>query len=146
MVRKTVTYPEPRKLNVAGRVYTVAVKPEFTSNGVIPWCVDVDGNWYQVANYRAIDAQVPKEATHFLENRLQSADAYRGPAWLAEDATPLLISINGAVVKCRTAVASDGDTVWTFEYESNSSDGFPAGSDDTLDDIERMAAGWLRTQ
>jgi hypothetical protein len=98
-------------------------RPELAEvGGRVPWCVEVDGGWYQVDEFRELEPDVP----------------------VASEETPLLLLIDNEVVRCR-ATHSEPDlrALWVFEHEEASGLAGHADPDDTLEDVTKRAKQWL---
>ena len=140
-MRHTVSYPAPRQLTNEARSFTVAVKPDLASIGFIPWCIQVDEAWYELAEFHSTDVEPPMAAARFVLEDLP----HHGPALLANYLHPLLVSINGAVVRCRVEESTASvPTHWVVEQSGHSSAAGPATATDTLAYVQQLAAEWVR--
>lgn len=147
---KLLGLPAPRNIrDDNGNWYTVAARPELAEIGArVPWCVLVDGGWYQVDEFRELEPDVPDEAQRFIDR--MNADWFgdgkveRGPTWLATREEPLLLLVDNEVVRAYTTkgVTAEG-AHWVFENNGEAGLAGAADPSDTLESITDRAKRYL---
>lgn len=142
-----------------GENFPVRREAALAVNGVIPWCIVVDGAHYQVS-VDATDADTG--ATRFVRYSLRNPGR-RTPTFLASRRYPLLLLIDGVAVRAwpqfvprgtgaktfmhptlNRRVATERGPVWIFESTGHSAtEGGAASASQKLHDVRALAAVWL---
>lgn len=110
----------------------------------MPWCLEVDGAWYQLTNDATDVGQLARD---FLRVGLRSELTPRTPLFLATTRYPLLLVIDGVAVRGWPARVDENRwPVWLFEAAGRPrSECGSITAEMTLADVEDLAKLWLRT-
>lgn len=127
-----------------GQSYRVTRRPELAIAGYVPWCLEVDGAWYQLTDDAA---EATDEARRFFEYSMRSSRTNRTPVFLASLRHPLLVSIDGVAVR-GYPMQTDPNRwpSWIFEATGRpATECTTISAEQTLADVVDAAKLWLRT-
>lgn len=139
-----------------GHEHTIALRSDLTINATIPWCIDVDGAWYQLGR--------GDDASGFFRHSLRNAPR-RTPPFVASKRYPMLAIVDGIAVRAwpqfvargtesktymhptlGRRVGTERGPVWLFEATNRSpSECGTVTAEQSLDDVIDLAKIWLRS-